>query len=802
MAKLKHGGDLKIALATGKKRESLKWKNTTITWAELVERLSQTQRTYETVAEYAKMSKTDQSNIKDIGGFVAGELKDGRRKNGNVISRSLITLDADYAPQDIWDEIETLTTYALLAYSTHKHTPAKPRLRIIVPLSRSVTPEEYEAIARKLAADIGIDYFDDTTYQPARLMYWPSTSKDGEYFYRVLDLPILDADAVLSTYTDWRDASYWPESSRCASARKKLADKQGDPLEKDGLIGAFCRAYTIVDAIATFLPEVYTECSTPNRYTYAQGSTAAGLVLYEDKFAYSNHSTDPVSGRLCNAFDLVRIHLFGELDADVKQDTPVNKLPSWAAMMDLARKDENVRAQIGADKLEAAAIDFGEDLKDPDNKEWLKKLTTGKGGAYEPTIANLLLILKNDPNLQGIGGLDEFRSRYMVKVKKLPWSRRGAVWTDTDDAGLRNYIEQVYGIEARVKLQDALMLLFEENRYNPVKNFIEAVAWDGQPRVERLLIDYLGAADNEYVRTVTRKTLTAAVARVYEPGCKFDYMLVIIGHQGIGKSLLVRRLAREWTSDTLTDIRGKESYEALDGVWIMEMSELAALKRGDREAIKGYISKTEDTYRKAYARNTTISKRQCIFIGTTNNHEFLDDPTGNRRFWAIDTDAAKRTKLVWKDLTEDEVHQIWAEALELYRAGENVMEIPADVAEIADDQQKQHSSEDSYKGIIEAFLNKPLPANWYDLSVLERQQFINASDTYKDESGEDAAELKPRSKVSAIEIWCECLGRDRGNLDQISAKRINTALELIGWLRMPNPVEFKGYGRQRGWRRP
>ena len=217
MAKLKHGGDLKIALATGKKRESLKWKNTTITWAELVERLSQTQRTYETVAEYAKMSKTDQSNIKDIGGFVAGELKDGRRKNGNVISRSLITLDADYAPQDIWDEIETLTTYALLAYSTHKHTPAKPRLRIIVPLSRSVTPEEYEAIARKLAADIGIDYFDDTTYQPARLMYWPSTSKDGEYFYRVLDLPILDADAVLSTYTDWRDASYWPESSRCAT---------------------------------------------------------------------------------------------------------------------------------------------------------------------------------------------------------------------------------------------------------------------------------------------------------------------------------------------------------------------------------------------------------------------------------------------------------------------------------------------------------------------------------------------------------------------------------------------------------
>lgn len=800
MGDLKHGAELQLAISVAKSRWATNWKNKTTTWGELVERLSSTQRTHETVAEYAAMNKDEQSKIKDIGGFVAGELKEGRRKNGHVVSRSLITLDADFAPQDLWDDIATFTTYALLAYSTHKHTPKKPRLRILIPLSRKVTPEEYEAIARKLANDIGIDYFDDTTYQPARLMYWPSTPKDGEYFYKVLDLPILNPDDVLKTYTDWRDASYWPESSRCTKIRAKQADKQGDPLAKGGLIGAFCRAYTIPEAIATFLPEVYTECNTPGRYTYAQGSTAAGLVIYEDRFAYSNHSTDPISGMLCNAFDLVRVHLFGDRDVDAKPDTPVNKLPSWSAMMALAGADENVRAQVGVDKLAAAALDFGEDLADPDNKEWLKKLTTAKNGEYEATIANLLLILRNDPNLRGIGGLDEFRSRYTVTNKNLPWPRRGSVWTDTDDAGLRNYVEQVYGIEARVKLQDALTLLFEENAYHPVKNFIESAAWDGVPRVERLLIDYLGADDNEYVRTITRKVLTAAVARVYEPGCKFDNMMVIIGKQGIGKSLIVQKLAREWASDTLTDIRGKESYEALDGVWIMEMSELAALKRGDREAIKGYISKTEDTYRKAYARNTTISKRQCIFIGTTNNHEFLDDPTGNRRFWAIDTDATMRTKFVWRDLTESEVHQVWAEALELYRSGENIMELPPEVAETATELQAKHSVEDSYKGIVEAILAKPIPSNWAQLSLLERQQYYSATDEYRDESGEPT-ELIPRTKVCAIEIWCEGLGRDKSALDYTTSRRINNALELLGWERMPNPVEFKGYGRQKGWRK-
>lgn len=170
-------------------------------------------------------------------------------------------------------------------------------------------------------------------------------------------------------------------------------------------------------------------------------------------------------------------------------------------------------------------------------------------------------------------------------------------------------------------------------------------------------------------------------------------MLTIVGKQGIGKTLIVQRLAGEWFSNSITEIRGKESYEALDGAWIVEMGELAALKKSDRDAIKNYISKTEDTYRKAYARNVTINRRHSIFIGTTNESSFLEDDTGNRRFWVVDTNAERRTKTVWgaNGMTAEEVHQVWAEALELYRAGENIMELTDEEAAAAQREQEKHT---------------------------------------------------------------------------------------------------------------
>lgn len=795
--KLTHGHEHILEIATANNRHAKDWKNKEVTWGKFLNRISETQRTHETVAAYKAMHKPEQDQIKDVGGFVAGSLKEGRRKNGYVLTRSIITLDADFAPQDLWDEIELLTPYAAACYSTHKHTPEKPRLRVLIPLSRSVSADEYEAIARKIAEQIGIDHFDDTTYEPARLMYWPSTSKDGEYFFKYIDAPLLNPDEILALYSNWTDASFWPVSSRSEGQRKKTASKQGDPLAKDGLIGAFCRTYSIHDVIDTFLSDIYESTEHPDRYTFKGGSTSAGLVVYDDKFAFSNHGTDPSSGMLCNAFDLVRIHKFADLDLEQKEDTPVNRMKSWTAMMNLIQTDEKTKLTIGKEHLAGALEDFsGDELPEDMDTDWLAKLETQRNGEYKSTIDNFYTIMMNDPNLKGIGGRNIFTDKNEVH-HELPWERIGATWTDIDDAGLRHYIEKVYKVEGRQKITDALVLVFEENSYHPVKDYLGSLTWDRTPRLESVFIDYLGSTDSRYTRTLTRKTMVAAVKRIYEPGCKFDYMLTLVGKQGIGKSYIISKLGNGWSSDTLVDIHGKEAYEALDGVWLMEMGELAALKKSEREAVKNYISKQEDTYRKAYARNISVNKRQCIFIGTTNDEEFLSDSTGGRRFWILDTDENKRTKTVWDDMDQDTVDQIWAEAMHYYKAGENIMSLPADILQVAVAVQEKHSQANEFYGSIEEYLKKSIPMNWKAMSIQERRQWLNASEEFQDENKEPRM---LRNQISPVEIWVECLLGEAKNLTRSISRTINDAMDKMpGWTKDQYPKRYGPYGNQRGY---
>lgn len=807
-----YGKDLLLGIATAKSCKEKKWKNVQVSWPKLVEKLSHTVKTYETMKEYLAMKKDDQDRIKDVGGFVGGELREGRRKNGYVKSRQVVTLDIDYGTPTLWDDIELLTDYALVAYSTHKHTPAKPRIRLIIPLDRPVSPEEYEAIARKLASEIGMDYFDDTTYEPTRLMFWPSTPKDIEFFYKFLDQPILSADKVLASYPDWKDVSYWPESSRVNKLRDKSKDKQGDPLSKEGLIGAFCRTYTIEAAINKFIPEEY-QSAGPGRFTYSKGSTYGGLVVYDDKFAYSNHSTDPTGGTLCNAFDLVRIHKFHDLDEEAKEGTPTSKLPSWKAMVDLVRNDDEVKTTIAQERSKEMDEDFSSPLEenapeskdmapDDNDEEWVKDLSYNKQGMVESTLENILLILRHDKRLKGLGRLNTFSGRMELLNSKLPWSHDD-YWSDTDSAGLRWYLETLYGIESRQKIDDAVRLVFEEKKYHPVREYLEKLEWDGTKRAETILIDYLGAEDTPYVREVTRKVLVAAVTRVYEPGYKFDYMLTIVGRQGIGKSYLWNKLGGAWFSDTLTDIKGKEAYEALDGVWIMEMGELSALKKQEREAIKQYLSKREDTYRKAFERYVTVNKRQCIFIGTTNDESFLNDATGNRRFWVVDTNEANRKLTVWDDLTDEVRDQIWAEVHELYKGKkESINALSREASEIALAKQEEHSLDSGLMGLIEEYLETPITKDWKDKTIPERVQYYNATREFKVEMT-DASHIK-RDTVCVMEIWVECLGRDKSDLKTASSVEIRNCIANIeGWSKVaePTPRRCGPYGNQRVFKR-
>ena len=783
---------MKFSIATGQNRWTKRWKNQEWTWEELLKRLRTTTRTRETLSEYMKMPKTDQDRIKDVGGFVGGYVKNGRRIAGNITKRQLVTLDADFGTSELLPMLDLLyggNNYAV--YSTHKHTPEKPRLRVVLPLSAPVDPDAYQAVARRIAADIGIDMFDDTTYEPGRLMYWPSTAADGDYYFYENAGEYIDPQTVLDLYDDWKDSSAWPVSSRQMDVFTRAAKKQGDPLEKPGSVGAFCRTYTISEAIETYLPDRYVACDKPGRYTYTQGSTAAGLVLYEDgKFAYSHHGTDPVSGRLVNAFDLVRLHLFRDLDEDAKADARVNDLPSYKAMCDLVAKDDAVKAEEDQNRLEKVKEYF--DTDEPIDTEWMAALTRDKRNQIESTPGNVKRILENDPNLIGRIAYNEFNFRYVL-LDDMPWrgTSAGQVWTDADASCLRNYLSAVYGVQGRQIIEDACAEVFMRRRFHPVRDYIKSLEWDGKPRCETLWIDYLGAEDNKYVRTVTKKHLVAAVSRVFKPGCKFDYVIVLSGPQGIGKSTMIARLGRSWFSDSITTVSGKEAYEQLHGVWIAELGELYATKKAETEAVKSFLSKTEDMFRVAYGRYTSVFPRQCVFYGSTNDSTFLRDRTGNRRFWPIDVGQNEHPYDL-NDFTSELVDQIWAEAYQLYLGGESIYIDSKKIEEMARNVQEAHTELSEKRGVIQEYLETLLPDNWESLDLFERRGWL------EEDSEKGTIE---RDRVCVLEVWCEALGGDPKTLTGMMSREINNILRSFPeWEEKKTVQRFgKLYGRQRGF---
>ena len=810
--KLKHDGQ--VMIATGKSKTEMHWKNKNMQYSALLDKLAITTRTPETAAEYRKISKAEKDNLKDVGGFVGGSLKNGRRKAENVQSRSLLTLDLDYVSGDIWASIELMWDFGVAMYSTHSHSPENPRLRLIIPLSRPVLPDEYQAISRMIADELGIDQFDDTTYEPCRLMYWPSTSQDGEYIFKVQDLPWLDPDSVLARYTfGWQDISYWPESSRARARINSALKKQEDPLEKKGVIGAFCRTYDIHEAISEFLPDTYIAGADGARYTYADGSTSGGVVIYEDKFSFSHHGTDPASGILCNAFDLVRLHKFGELDDAARSDTLPGNMPSYKKMCEIAATDEKVRIQMGREKMQAAKDDF-EEVDEPEDAaettepevdeddSWLGTLEYTKQGVIKSSIDNVKIILENDPMLKGKIAYNEFSTRNNVRGK-LPWSheKKSRNWGDKDDSGIRHYVEKVYGISrATQAINDATVLVFNQNRFHPVRDYLKELEWDGAERVETVLIDYFGVEDNAYTRSASRIFVCGAVARIMDPGCQLDYVTTIVGKQGIRKGTFYRYMAKydDWYTELAT-IKFKESIEETMGKWIVEMAEMAPTKKSEIEEMKMFITNKSKTIRMAYAHNPIDVPRQYVLVASTNEFSFLKDPTGDRRYLPVDARMEKVTKSVVKNL-KDEVDQIYAEAVQLYKKLKHkALMLSKEEEEIAAVAQDGHRIVDDEEGIIIGYLNTPLPMDWYDRSLSGRSVYF--SDINDNSAALDKDACFMRDRICVKEIMSELYGQ-HGKIDTRESARINKILQgLKDWEKQKSPIKIKGYSLQRGYYR-
>ena len=796
--KIKLKYDYTVDLATGHSRTSKKWRNRHWQWSELLQRCSETQRTNETAAEYAKMSREEQSNVKDVGGFVGGYLSGGVRKNTNVLYRSVATLDIDYGTLNVWEDFQMAFSFAAMLYSTHKHSEKTPRYRLVFPLSRQVTPAEYEPLCRKIAAEIGIDLFDDTTYELPRLFYWPSTSKDADYVFEYQDGPACNVDQILSQYVDYRDVSAWPVSSREGDVIAHEIKKAGDPTEKPGVIGAFCRAYSIEDVIEHFLSDYYDPTGVDGRYTYKLGSVAGGLVCYEGKFAFSHHETDPASRQLCNAFDLCRLHLYGAKD-EGSRALDITRKPSYLAMTEFASQDRNVKLILSRDKQQAAADDFADvELPEDYNDEWKGDLEYSKSGKLQCTIGNIILILENDPALRGHIVHDLFAGFDGV-VGGLPWNKKATQWTDSDDANLRVWLEKNYGLTGKEKIADALTAVLTRHSYHPIRDYLNGLTWDGTPRLERLIIDYIGAEDTELNRVMTRKHFTAAVTRVFKPGCKYDYCLVMTGPEGAGKSTLLNKMGGQWFNDSITTTEGKEGMDQLRRAWIIEMGELASIKRSDVESIKAYLSKRVDIYRAAYARRTAEHPRQCIFCGTTNEALFLKGDNGNRRFWVIAVDPTLRKYSAWQDAIDRDRDQLWAEAMHYYQQGEKLY-----LDDRLEAQAKQRQAEynddhdDPLADMLLNFLDAKLPADWETYDLNRRRAW------WRDPDPLSADGTETRTRVSAVEFICERMGRDLADKEfKYLARKISNLIKALpNWEKVSTTKHCQNlYGIQRGYRR-
>jgi len=773
-----------MKIATARTKTSKRWRTCEISWEAFLDSLRTPMRTAETMREYKAMAKSERDRVKEsAGGFVGGALTCGQRKTEFVKERWMITLDADDAVPKQWEKVVALLDFRMCCYPTHSSTEDQPRLRWVIPTDRAMTPDEYPAVSRLVASWIGIETVDPTTHDLARLFFYPSVPKDAPYELREQDGPLLSVDEVLATYGDndaWRDTTLWPIAKKESEVRVRNVQKAGDPLEKPGIVGLFCRTYDVEDAIAEFIPEVYTPCEHNGRYTYAGGSTFGGAIVYDDgRFLYSNHATDPCCGMSVNAFDLVRIHKFGQLDADAGERTAVTNLPSYKEMVRWASGlDEVAKLQV-AEGIARASDDFSDllegdepaDIHDPD---WETKLARDpKTGVVRETRTNAKLYIRNLPEFKDKLGYNPMTDSITV-CGDLPWrKRRRAVhkaragvkkvskfddifgdgtewegnrgaekeWQETDWPDFYAHMEQ-YGFDTgRNKvngmLDGALLSVALERTYHPIKDPLKDLEWDGVERLDTMFIRWLGAEDNELNRVITRRWMIAAVDRIVRPGCQFDQILITCGPQGLGKTKMLRLLSRGFYTCSIDDpSMSKGTAEKLKGVWIVEFGELDKVRKADQNTLKNFITATEDRYRSAYARDAKTYKRQCVFAGTSNNGAFLRDDTGERRYWVMPVKGiGDRGELRG---FEDEVDQLWAEAAVRWKERMHEFREPGQTQDqvnlylylkenhLEAEMQKRremYKLPDNDRVDVLGYLEMLRPANWYDMPAYERRNF-------------------------------------------------------------------------------
>jgi predicted P-loop ATPase len=746
-------------ISTSSNRSSKSWKNQKLSWEDFIKLIQlKTVKTNETHQEYLEMEKEDQDKIKDVGGFVGGWCKHGRRLKQNIQKRKLISLDFDNCcPNHGLMDLLEVVDCNYLVHSTHKHGDEAPRLRVIIPVSRELTNVEYEFISREIADLLGFEMLDITSFQMERLMYFPSHSFDTtpilEYITSCKPLQVdewLDLDRVLDRST-WK---YGPQEKK----EKHIAgESQEDPFDKKGLIGAWCKSWPISRVLEELFTGEY-EKVNDDRWTLCSGSTSGGVLVYDDKWYYSYHSTDEEQGLLLNSYDLVRLKKFKG-----------NKIKCHNFM----NKDKATRIELNKEE-------FGDSYKD-----WMKELEWTRQGNCKDTYHNIGLILTNRHQIK----YNEFGK--LIVIDGVNLDNRKLAQTQC-------MLETEFGLKCtKEKIGDTMLVKGET--FHPVKKYLEGLKWDGVNKLDTFISTIFGIQSSPYLETITRKFFCACVKRIYEPGCKFDHVLTLVGIEDLGKSFFGDIMCGgEWFTDDvkLSDMRDKTGSEKLNGYWIVELSELAGRSKAEDECVTSFISRKKDNYRPAFGRVNEEFLRSCCFIATTNKMDgFLTKDTGNRRWWIVNLSNSPGVDF---EKLKDMRDSIWAECMSKYKQ-EKLYLTTQETKKEAKLLQLKYLEHYEDIELIQEYLSCPIPDCFNKLSIYERRDYIqNAMGIINSFDKESKKyNLVKRTDVCCSEVFYELYGKDINKKTKRDMNNISIALRKLGWEQTTKRSPISAYGRGR-----
>lgn len=754
---------MNLELTITPNRTSKQWFPATMSWDKIVE------------------SAQEPADKKDCGAYMAGKATSTSRKTSQVEYRSMVTLDADNADPDLPARVERLELTALV-HSTYSHTTDNPRYRIIIPiLGPGLTEEEYPRAARGLMEALGKEQFDPTCDQPKRIMFWPSASNPDQYEVYSYEGEPAVAQELLERFGGFTST---PEHKR---------GPKTDPYKLPGVIGAFNRLYDMARAVKEF--DLPYEQVGENRWHYTPSKSAAGVCVYPDGYVYSNHASDPAGGRALCMFDLVAMHKFADLDEAA--DTPLNIAPK-----DRPSIQKAMREFTGLPDIKKEMMGVNIELSRGDTtSDWVTKLYVHpKTGKTLDDAYNWRLLVKHDPVLSGLA----YNKMNLATIthQDFPWRKvtpgKDDQLTNADRAQISAHIQCTYNMRRPPKEQvnDAIAMVAQDHAFHPVEEYLEGLQWDGVSRIET----WLPGGVNAYKRSIARLVAVQAVARMLEPGVKVDNCLIIAGGEGLGKSWFIERMARGWTCTLGPIDRGsaRDTIMIMSRSWVAVADEGYSLKKADSDNMKNFITRTHDEIRLPYAAETEILPRRQVIWGTTNDPTFLRAQEGNRRFLIVNVSE----KLDFDKYTSEYVDQVWAEAVHVWKESrakygvEGNPDLRLNDAEeaAAKDVRVEATEEEPLVGLIQHYLDTPVPEGWERMPVDERIRWRENVELGLVKPGTHRIE-----RVCSLEIWRVLLGNTRGKPSRVDSLEIAEALRKVpGWQSSgAKRSRFPFFGQQR-----